>query len=132
MANEAMSWRSKGARKLVGATVLVVALLAAAIWQLHPSGAAPDTSAATSGSTVYQRQTGGTGEPAQYRQPPTDARPMGGLAELLRDRPQAPATGSQAPATRARSELDNPIIGAWQTHAVSSTAGVPPHDGRGR
>lgn len=101
-----MARRGKGGvRTLIGATVVAVAVLGGAIWQLHPSGAAPRPHATNSGTTV-------------------GSRPVGGMAELYRYQAQGVVAKSRVDATMASSGADNPIIGAWMTHAVSSTAGI--------
>lgn len=105
MATLAAVRRSKSMQALIGSTVVTLAVLGGALWQLRPSGAAARPHATTIGTAV-------------------GARPVGGMAERFQDQAQGAVPGRQTPATRAQSSADNPIIGAWMTHAVSTTAGV--------
>lgn len=92
-------------RALTGAFVVAVAVLVGAVWQLG-SGEAAARFQASSGIAAV------------------GARPAGGAVAQYQDAAQGSTEGAQAPATHQESAMDNPIIGAWQTHAVSSTAGV--------
>lgn len=91
-------------RALAGTIVVALAVLAGGVSQLGSSEAAARLHA--SGSAA------------------SDGRSAGGTLAQDQVGAQRTSAGVPTPLTRQQSAADNPIIGAWQTHAVSSTAGV--------